>query len=157
MKLSYFTGNWPGLSWNEHCDLAESMGFQGLELAYSAADAQKILDASRQAERHQILRRLSDNRLIVPCVTVSISSEEAARNAALKDAADCILFASALRSPYVCLDIMQGDKDTEDQTITIIGELLPLAETEGIILLIETKGIYADSLKLCKLWTVCLR
>jgi fatty-acyl-CoA synthase len=151
MKLSYYTGNWPDLSWNEHCDLAESMGFQGLELAYSAADAQKFLDSARPVERHQLLRRLGDNRLSVPCVTVSISSEEAERNVALKDAADCILFASALHSPFVCLDIKPGENADEEQTIAIIGELLPLAETEGIILLIETKGIYADSMKLCQL------
>ncbi len=40
MRLSYFTGNWPDLSWNEHCDLAESMGLGGFDLCYSAADAQ---------------------------------------------------------------------------------------------------------------------
>ncbi len=151
MKLSYFTGNWPGLSWNEHCDLAESMGLQGLELSYSSTDAQKFLDSARSAERQQFYRRLGDNKLTIPCVTVCISSENLNRNAALKDAADCILFASALHAPYVCLDMTFEDKASEEQSIAMIGELIPLAESEGIILLIETKGLYADTSKLCQL------
>ena len=151
MKLSYFTGNWPDLSWNEHCNLAESMGLGGIELRYSAAEAQKFLDGTRSNERQQFLRRLGDNKLSVPCITVSLSSAEAARNASMKNAADCILLASALHAPYVCLDFQPGDGDGEEQSVAMIGELLPLAETEGVILLLETKGPYADTSALCRL------
>jgi len=151
MKLSYFTGNWPDLSWNEHCDLAENMGLGGFDLYYSAADAQKFLDPSRSSERQQFLRRLGDKKLSIPCVTVSMSPNEADRHATLKDAADCILLASLLRAPYVCLDLPFGDEANEDRAAALIGELLPLAESEGIVLLIETKGIFSDTARLCRL------
>ncbi len=151
MKLSYFTGSWPDLSWNEHCDLAGSMGFSGLELDYSASEAQKFLDNGRASERQRFTRRLGDGKLSIPCVTVSISSEEADRNTAMKDAADCITLASGLHAPYVCLDLAFEDSDSEERGVAMISELLPLAESEGIILLIETKGIYADTSRLCQL------
>jgi fatty-acyl-CoA synthase len=151
MKLSYFTGVWPDLSWNEHCDLAGSMGLSGLELLYSASDAQKFLDISRSAERQLFFRRLSDNKLSIACVTVGISTLDSDRNVSMKDAADCILLASSLHAPYVCLDMPLEDKDSEERGAAMIGELIPLAESEGIILLIETKGIYADTSKLCLL------
>jgi len=151
MKLSYFTGNWPDLSWNEHCDLAGSMGISGLELLYSASDAQKFLNTVRSAERQHFFRRLGDNKLSIPCITVTISSGDSARNTTMKEAADCILLASALHAPYVCLDIDFENEEGEERGASIIGELIPLAESEGIILLIETKGIYADTAKLCRM------
>ena len=32
MKLSYKSDAWPKLSWDEHCNLAEKMELDGLEL-----------------------------------------------------------------------------------------------------------------------------
>jgi fatty-acyl-CoA synthase len=151
MKLSYYTGNWPTLSWLEHCDLAENMGLGGLELRYSAPEALKFLDNSRSAERQQFLRRLGDKKLNIPCISVGISLGDDGRNNALKDAADCILLASVLHAPYVCLDLTVSEAPDEEKGAALIGELLPLAESEGIILLIETKGLYADTAKLCQL------
>ena len=84
MKLSYFTGNWPDLSWNEHCDLAGSMGLSGLEFLYSAAEAQKFLNTTRSAERQQFIRRLGDNKLSISCITIGISSEDLVRNTTMK-------------------------------------------------------------------------
>ena len=151
MKLSYSTGNWPALSWLEHCDLAESMGLGGLELCYSAAAAAKLLDTSRTAERVQLLRRLNEKKLSIPCITVGVSLDDAQRHAALKDAADAILLAALLHAPYVCLDLAVGGRDDEEKGVAMIGELLPLAESEGVILLVETKGLYADTAQLCQL------
>lgn len=151
MRLSYFTGNWHDLSWNEHCDLADDMGLQGLELIYTTADAQKILDSSRSAERQQFLRRLSDKKLTISCVTVPVLTDDASRNNALKDAADSILLASALHAPYVCLDMPADDNDALERCASVITELLPLAESEGIILLVETEGVFSDTSKLCQL------
>ncbi len=151
MKLSYFTGNWPDLSWNEHCNLADSMGIGGLELKFTPADAQKYLDTARTAERDQLLRCLNDRKLTITCVTSAISLSEPEKNTTLKDAADAILLASALGAPYVCLDMQISDKDDEERAVAIISELLPLAESEDIILLVETKGMYSDSSKLCSL------
>ncbi len=151
MKLSYFTGTWPDLSWNEHCDLADIMGLGGLELKFSPVDAQKFLDSARTAERDQFLRRLSDRKLIVPCITVDTPLSDTDRQTALKNAADGILLASALYAPYVCMDMLIEDKEDEERAVSMITELLPLAESEDIVLLVETKGLYSDTSELCRL------
>jgi hypothetical protein len=44
----------------------------------------------------------------------------------LKDAADCIMLASLLRAPYVCLDLPFEDAADEDRAAELIDELLPL-------------------------------
>jgi fatty-acyl-CoA synthase len=127
------------------------MGFGGLELRFSAAEAQKILDNSRSPERQQLLRRLGDKKLRIPCVTVPVETGSADRHSAMKDAADGILLAAALHAPLVCLALPVEDAAAEEQLVSMITELLPLAETEGVILLVESKGLYADTARLCQL------
>ncbi|SHI19871.1 fatty-acyl-CoA synthase [Sporobacter termitidis DSM 10068] len=148
MRLSYFTGNWPDLSWDAHCELAESMGLQSLELCYSPTEARSILDG---AERQQFLRHLGDRKLAVSCVTVSLPTDGGSRNTSLKNAADSILLASALHAPYVCLDMPAAGAEDEERCAGMISELLPLAESEGVILLVETKGVFSDTSRLCRL------
>jgi fatty-acyl-CoA synthase len=151
MKLSYSTCNWRHLSWNEHCDLAESMELDGLELCYIPEEAKVLLDSSKTFERQEFLRRLNEKRLSIPCISVNIPGNECQPGAILKTTADAIHLAAALHAPYVCLDSDFSDAADEERMIPIIGELLPLAESEGIILLVETKGIYADTKRLCQL------
>ncbi len=151
MKLSYFTGNWPNLSWNEHCDLADVMGLSGLELRFTSADAQKFFDSARSAEQRPFLRRLIDRKLTVPCVTVAVSLAGADKNEVLQNTADAILLASALNSPYVCMDMLVEDKEGEERAAALLSEILPLAESEDRVLLIETKGLYSNTVELCRL------
>ena len=167
MKLSYKTNAWPELTWSEHCDLAEKMELDGLELCFQAYESAGLL-ASLQS-RQQFLRRLSEKQLEIACITVNI--DEGGDNTGLyqispkparmkndpvrvepdseqADVESCIRLARALRAPYVCLDTGFTDDAAEARLVSLIGTLLPLAEAEGVTLLIETKGIYADSVRL---------
>jgi len=146
MKLSYKTNAWPKLTWSEHCELAEKMELNGLELSYSSVESSDLMSDLQM--RQQFLRRLSEKQLEVACISVDVSGCEATLDSALRDAADCIELARVLRAPYVCLD-MDFETDTEEaRLITLIGVLLPKAEAEGISLLIETKNVYACSERL---------
>ena len=170
MKLSYKSSGWPRLRWSEHCDLAEKMEMDGLELCYSDAEAALISDDAQ--EKQQFLRLLNEKSLETACVTANITASITANTTAnitpatttpsvsqgadaletvLKGAADCIELAKLLRSPYVCLDMDFNTSEDEELIVTIIGRLLPKAESEGIALLIETKDMYADTKKLCGL------
>ena len=143
MKLSYKTNAWQKLSWNEHCDLAEKMELDGLELCYSPAESTDLI--SDLQHKQQFLRRLSEKQLEIACVSVDVKGDEDTLDTALRNAADCIELARVLRTPYVCLDMdFECDKD-EARLITLIGVLMPKAKTEGITLLIETKGVCLPS------------
>jgi len=157
MKLSYKTSAWTGLSWNEHCDLAEKMELDGLDLFYCPAESSDLINDLQS--RQQFLRRLSEKRLDIACISVNIGSSDVPNNGksepdtgafekALRDAADAVELARVLRTPFVCLDPYNDTDIDEAHFISLIGVLLPKAETENIILLIETKGIFADTERL---------
>ena len=144
MKLSYKSNAWPNLTWNEHCDLAEKMELDGIEFCYAPTEASHIIDDAH--EKQEFLRRLSEKLLETSCVTVDISGDNNDElQPALKDAAACIELARLLRSPYVCLDMDHETEADEARLVSVIGVLLPKAEAEGIVLLVETKGVYSDT------------
>jgi len=141
MKLSYKTIAWTNLSWGEHCDLAEKMELDGLELFYSEAESSDLVNDIQH--RQHFLRRLSEKQLEVACISVDVGND--IYESALRNAADAIELARIIRCPYVCFDMgFEADTD-EARLISLIGVLLPKAETEGITLLIETKGVYANT------------
>ncbi|MCL2152268.1 MAG: AMP-binding protein [Oscillospiraceae bacterium] len=147
MKLSYKSSAWPKLKWDEHCDLAETMELDGIEFVYSQSEAATLIE-DLQARQH-FLRRLSEKLLEIDCVTVDVSGQGDDLGAALRDAADCIELAQVLRAPYVCFDMEYDSADDEARLVSLIGVLLPKAEDDGITILIETKGVYSDSSRLC--------
>ena len=123
------------------------MELDGLELFYQQEEASAML-ADVQA-RQQFLRRLGEKILEIACVTVNVKGGEEDLDKALRDAADCIGLARLLRAQYVCFDMdFETDAD-EARLVSLIGVLLPKADEEGITLLIETKGAYADTNHLC--------
>jgi len=148
MKLSYKINTWPDLTWNEHCELAEKMELDGLELCYSQDEATRLFDDMQL--RQQFLRRLSEKLLECACVTVNAVYDTDEPGPVLKETSEAIELAMVLRCPYVCLDMDFETDDDEARLITLIGILLPKAEAEGISVLIETKGIYASSDRLCR-------
>ena len=139
MKLSYKSDFWRKLSYNEHLELAEYMGLDGIELHYSAREAESIT-GSMQA-RQQFLRVLNEKQLEIACLTVDNNTDET-------EAESCIELARILRVPYVCLDIDLTTDDDERRLVALIGILLEKAAEKNIILLVETKGIYAHSERL---------
>ena len=147
MKLSYKTSAWAMLPWNEHCDMAEKMELDGLELYYSPDEASILFEDMQY--RQQFLRRLSEKMLEIACVTVNISGTGADFGSGLKDALDCLELARILRAPYVCFDMDFETHDDEARLISVVGVLLPKAEEEGVTVLIETKDLYNDTSRLC--------
>jgi len=142
MKLSYKTNIWPGLTWGEHKELAGKMELDGLELCYSPAESSGLMRDMQL--RQQFLRSLSEKQLVIACIAVDIGSaslgfSESAEydfDTARKNATDCIELARALRTPYVCLDMGFETNADEAFLVSLIGVILPKAESEGITLLV---------------------
>jgi len=136
MKLSYKTNAWLNLTWDEHIGLAEDMELDGFELCYLQNKTNDITVDLHL--KQQFLRSLSEKQLEIACVTV----------VNMADVSQCIDIAKALRTSYVCLDVPLSTDSDEEALVSFIGDILPEAEKTGIILLIETKGIYAKSERL---------
>ncbi|MCL2045206.1 MAG: AMP-binding protein [Oscillospiraceae bacterium] len=151
MKLSYMTSAWEKMKWTEQLNLAERMEMNGLELCYTENtefEAVNMLDNLQ--DRQQFLRLLGEKKLEIPCISLDVSGDDENYDAVLVKAAQCIELAKVLRSPSVCLQMEFASEEDEARIISMIGVLLPIAEAEGIILLIETKGIFSDTNRLCE-------
>jgi len=173
MKLSYKTNAWPELTWGEHCELAGKMDLDGFELCYSPVESSNLRNDMQL--RQQFMRSLNEKQLEIACLTVDIKGDIASvaqgdivsitaehsgiefggglvaepAFSGMNAAMDATSLARVLRVPYVCLDMdFETDAD-EAHLVSLIGVLLPKAEAEGVIHLIETKGVYADSARLC--------
>ncbi|MDR0861837.1 MAG: AMP-binding protein [Oscillospiraceae bacterium] len=148
MKLSYKANAWRAGDWSWHCDLAESMELDGIELSWSQDEAAFLM--KDEGERQRFLRRLTEKLLEIPSVAVDVSGDGDAENA--KHAAlACMELAAALRVPYVCLDLAFDRAEDEMRIVSLVGELLPEAERRGVVLLVETRGFYSDTARLCTL------
>ncbi|MBR2473294.1 MAG: AMP-binding protein [Clostridia bacterium] len=148
MKLSFYTGGWPTLSWSDACKTAAEMDMSGVELHYSKVEASPLLEgANAGGNRRKFVRFLNEHNMECPCITVNVA--KGSIESALADARECIHLASLLQIPNVCLGIEVKADEDEARLVTIIGQLLPTAVQSNIILLVETTGIYADTSRIC--------
>ncbi len=155
MKLSFSTKGWHNSSFQEFCDIAKDLKFKGIELhnihneLFTAKDG-AFYDYTAAAT----VRKLYEQKLCIPCIDTIYSPTVPEENAqSIEEINACIEIADNLHIPYVRLKA-RGDAGTEKQTeimVETIKSVLPAATQKGIVLLVETSGIYADTAVLCDL------
>ena len=155
MKLSFSTKGWHNSSFQEFCDIAKDLKFKGIELhnihneLFTAKDG-AFYDYTAAAT----VRKLYEQKLCIPCIDTIYSPTVPEENAqSIEEINACIEIADNLHIPYVRLKA-RGNAGTEEQTeimVETIKSVLPAATEKGIVLLVETSGIYADTAVLCDL------
>ena len=145
MKLSFSTRGWPSLSFDEMLDVAEDMGFSGVEV-YNLTRLDPLTDKGGPFHKYNVattVRKMRDKGISIPCFDTSldISSEENAVASALS----LIDIAHDARVPYVVVCALA---DNEDAVFSALTEILPVAESRDVSLLIKTSGIYSDTARL---------
>ena len=149
MKFSFSTKGWHDNSFEEFCDIAEYLKFEGIEphnihnKLFTAKDG-----AFHSHTAAQTLRKLYEKKLSLPCIDAiaDISNLELNDNS-IEEIKACLEIASNLHIPNIRLraekfdDIPAAVKNVK----SIIEEVLPEAQEEGITLLIETAGVFADT------------
>lgn len=145
MKLSFSTRGWSDRTFDELVELAVEMDFQGIEIR----DAQQNLQlvgkggALDRYNTRATARSLRDRGLVIPVYDTSydISGDEDNTDQirALVD------IANETGTEFVAL---KAHNDNESRVRENISELLEYAEERGIVLLIETTGIFADTARL---------
>lgn len=145
MNLSFSTRGWGDLSWDEMLDAAIDMKFTGIEV-YNLFKFPAMTDRGGPFHRHKIaatVRQLRDLKLAIPCLDTSMDLSENRENA--DTIAQMMAIAHDLQVPYV---VGWASSNNEDMIRANLERLLPLAEEQGVCLLIKTSGIYADTAKL---------
>ena len=145
MKLSFTTRSWDYLDPEELFDFAERNDFGGVEFS-KLFEHPELFERGGVFDRNTLsktVRRIKEKRLSIPCVDTSLDLAAGERPGPSIE--ELIEFAGAFQSPYVSFCVVnEPDEETRQE---ILG-LLPLAEKHGVTLLIETKGVFADTARL---------
>jgi len=157
LKIAFSTLGCPDFSWTEIYSMAKDLGFNGIEIRgigneLSAVQAQPLTDDHLA----QTLEKMAELRLEIPCLTSGccLKQEE---NAEFnhEEIVRYIRLAAKMGTPYVrvladCEPHPTGDVN-DAKILAALCRLAPIAEASGVTLLVETNGVYTDTVRLCRL------
>jgi fatty-acyl-CoA synthase len=155
MKLSFSTFGWDGYTWSELCRMAKEIGFAGIEIhdVHEPVFSGKV-GIFDPAMANAANRDLIEQRLQIPCIDSSCNIAAQTKHAdAVAEIETCIENARRMHVPYVRVGAKECGTDTakqEEAVIDCLNKVLPAARKAGVTILIETIGMYADTIKLCK-------
>ena len=156
MKFSFSTKGWKGCSWADFCRMAKEYGFSGIELHDIGSKVFTERNAPlAEGGASAVARHLAELNLKISCIDAlcDISAESGAAESE-KELARCIDAAVSLRVPYVRIHAggtPDASESADAAVRTLLDKIIPYAEKSGIILLVETFGIYADTQRLREL------
>ena len=145
MKLSFSTRGWPNLSFEEMLEVASDMGFSGVEV-YNLTKLDPLTEKGGSFHKYNIaatVRKMRDKGISIPCFDTSldVSKDEDA----VATATALIEIAHDAKVPYVVVCALSDD---EDAVFKGLSQLLPIAEENGVSILVKTSGIYSDTARL---------
>lgn len=149
MKFSFSTKGWHNISFEEFCDVACDIKFEGIELhnIYNPLFTDKN-GAFHEHTAPSTIRKLYEKKLSIPCIdTICDIADEDKSNTSLEEISACIDIAKRLKIPFVRLHAGLA-KDVEKATncvINIIEKSIEKAEENGVALLLETSGIFSNT------------
>ncbi len=152
MKLSFSTKGWHNNSFEEFCDLAIDLGFQGIELhnIYNKLFTEKD-GAFHNYMAASTLRRLYEKKLEIPCIdTISDISDSSNYDEAYSEIERCLEIADNLHIPYIRLKAYfnENKQETVNNIVQFISKILPQAENKNITFLLETSGLFSKTSEL---------
>jgi len=146
MKLSFSTRGWHENTFNEFCDIASELKFDGIELhnIYNRLFTDKN-GAFQDYAISSTLRNLYEKDLKIPCIdTLCNIADETTQEKSIAEITKCITLAESLHIPYIRVKSC-GNQDKIEVVYSLISKVLPIAEKAGVTLLIETSGTFASS------------
>ena len=153
MKLSFSTGGWPDMVWQDFVSLATELRFAGIEL-YDLKSRVFADDEPFSKERvASTVRKLAASGLSISCLDSMCNMADPANfedNCA--EIRRCIDTARLAGCPYIRTlgrAIMGVDDEAASKVVLyVLDAVLPYARQAGITILIETTGFFADTSRL---------
>lgn len=152
MKFSFSTKGWHDHTFEEFCDIAESMNFAGIELH----NIHNRLFTDKDGAFHgyaaaATLRRLYEKKLQIPCIdAVCDPSNASETDETLAELRSCMEIATNLHIPYIRIraNVCGDEEASVESVVSVLATLLSEAETCGVTLLLETAGLFSATDKL---------
>ena len=157
MKIAFSTLGCPDFAWKDIYSMAKDLGFDGIEIR-GLGDEIYAVNAKpfTQAELKNTITKLEELRLEIPCLSSGCClkyREKEAQN--IQEITQYIELAAKLGAPYIRIlaDLApQPEGEVDDRyIISVLNQLLPLAEEKNVTLLVETNGVYSDTKRLASL------
>ncbi len=151
MKLSFSTKGWHNSTFDDFCDIANDLKFQGIELH----NIHNKLFTDKDGAFHdyaaaKTVRKLYEKKLSIPCIdTICNLADSGSEQEIISEIEKCIEISSNLHINYV--RVKAYGEENYDFVREIIEKVLPTAEQKNIVILVETSGIFANTAKLCEL------
>ena len=145
MKFSFSTKGWHDVSFEEFCNVAQDLKFEGIELHNIHGSMFSDKDgAFRDYTAAATVRRLYELKLKIPCIdAICNPGDDDGYDYSVEEISKYIEIAKNLKAPYVRV---KADKNAKTENISkVISAVLSNAEKMGITLLLETTGIFADT------------
>ena len=148
MKFSFSTKGWHNASFEEFCEIAQDLKYDGIELHNIHGNLFNAKDGAFYDYRAAATtRKLYELKLKIPCVD-SICNPAVAEDYdhSVEEIIKCLDIAYNLHIPYV--RVKTDNNGQEENIIKVLSAVLPIAEKNGVTILIETTGVFSNTAKL---------
>jgi fatty-acyl-CoA synthase len=154
MKIAFSTLGCPDFNWSDIYSMAKDFGFDGIEIRGLGDDIFAVKAQPFTAEElPETVKKLSKLHLEIPCISSGCClkcKEEAEQNH--HEIEQYIKLAKKLGTPYIRVLADRDPKpdgEVDDAAVLeALRRLIPMAEENGVTLLIETNGVYSDTARL---------
>ena len=157
MKLAFSTLGCPDFDWADIYSMAKDFGFSGIEMRGLGDDLFSInARPFREESLPKTLELLQKKHLQICCLSSGRALKFAhERQETLEELRRYIQLAAKLHTPYIRVlgDLTAAPNGEVDDALVLssLRELMPCAEENGVTLLVETNGVYADTARLREL------
>ena len=154
MKIAFSTLGCPDFDWPDIYSMAKDLGFDGIEMRGLGDDLFAVNARPFRADQiDKTIALLARMHLTIPCLSSGCVHKDTENwPATREEIGDYIRLAARLGSSYIrLLADRNADREGEvDDEVVLahLKEVLPLAEEKGVMLLLETNGVYADTARL---------
>ena len=149
MKYSFSTKGWHSNTFEEFCQVAKELKFQGIELHNIGNRLFTDVDgAFHDYTAAATVRKLYEMKLSIPCIdTICNAADKSTENQSIEEISKCIEIAANLKIPYVRIHsgAFENIEEGAENTARIIEKVLETAEKKGITILVETSGIFCNT------------
>ncbi len=152
MKLSFSTNGWQ-LSWKEFKKIAKDLKFKGIEI--HDVNSPYFSDEAPFEKNNvaRTMRRLNEEKIAISCVDVTSNlADFDNKEKSINEIKEIMAVAKDLQCKHIRLHAYSTKKMSEEEEdkniIDVLSQVLPIAEQEKIILLVESMGMYAQTKRL---------
>ena len=157
MKIAFSTLGCPDFDWPDIYSMAKDLGFDGIEIRGLGNDIFAVqAQPFTEGQLPKTIQKLASLHLEIPCLSSGCCLKYADKTEEnVAEITQYIHLAKKLGTPYVRVladrePAPEGEVDNE-VVLAALRRLIPVAEQNGVTLLLETNGVYANTARLAGL------